>query len=205
LKERTLKLKAAGIARKEAIGLGLNKYFSLSHCPNGHVGERYTRSGACVICAKAKTTAKVASGYFKSHYQNNSERILAKQSEYAKPRLALISERAAKWSKLNPEKRTAISNSYKSRRRAIEDNGISGSMLLAWASMQPKVCFYCGDDCAKKYHVDHFFPLSKGGAHVLTNLRIACAACNLHKSQTLPDKWIEKNLRVCPEMLGGTP
>ncbi|WP_443079021.1 HNH endonuclease [Streptosporangium sp. NBC_01495] len=33
---------------------------------------------------------------------------------------------------------------------------------------------------------DHYKPISKGGHHVVDNLRPACAACNLRKSATWP-------------------
>jgi len=34
-------------------------------------------------------------------------------------------------------------------------------------------------------HVDHVKPLSKGGPHILANLRPACASCNASKN----DRW----------------
>lgn len=43
-------------------------------------------------------------------------------------------------------------------------------------------CWMCGAPYA---HLDHVKPLAKGGAHMLANLRPACAPCNLAKS----DKW----------------
>lgn len=104
---------------------------------------------------------------------------------------AYASERARAWAAANPEKRKAIAHQYKAKRRSQEEGGISGGVLAAWTLEQPKVCFYCDVDCAGNYHIDHFMPLARGGAHVLTNLRIACPTCNLRKNAKDPAEWIE--------------
>lgn len=47
----------------------------------------------------------------------------------------------------------------------------------------PVVCCYCGRVTVSKQerHVDHRTPRSRGGSHLLGNLAIACAECNLQK------------------------
>lgn len=49
-------------------------------------------------------------------------------------------------------------------------------------------CFYC--DAATTQHVDHVLPWSRVGLDGLTNLVLSCSACNLNKSQLLPDPRI---------------
>lgn len=39
--------------RKEAIKLGLYRYFTGKPCKHGHKAERYTFSGACIECLAA--------------------------------------------------------------------------------------------------------------------------------------------------------
>jgi len=95
-------------------------------------------------------------------------------------------ERANKWRKANPEKRAAIIHNYSARRRAQESGGITTAALAAWVSGQKKVCYWCGCKCAKGFHVDHYVPLSKGGAHEAHNLVIACGPCNLKKNAKDP-------------------
>jgi 5-methylcytosine-specific restriction endonuclease McrA len=94
--------------------------------------------------------------------------------------------RAKLWAKRNPEKRKAIVFSYSARRRAIENRGDPASVVLAWIQSQEKVCFWCSVSCASGYHIDHFYPLSKGGEHRVTNLRISCPSCNLRKNARDP-------------------
>ena len=51
-------------------------------------------------------------------------------------------------------------------------------------------CFYCDVDMAKwpsdKIHVDHFYPLSKGGSDDPMNLVVSCDKCNLSKHAREP-------------------
>lgn len=49
-------------------------------------------------------------------------------------------------------------------------------------------CFYC--DAPTSQHVDHVLPWSRVGLDGLANLVLACAACNLNKSQLLPEPAI---------------
>jgi len=52
-------------------------------------------------------------------------------------------------------------------------------------------CWMCRD--SDYQHIDHVKPLSKGGAHILANLRPACAACNQRKHA----KWPIEGLLRC--------
>jgi 5-methylcytosine-specific restriction endonuclease McrA len=45
-------------------------------------------------------------------------------------------------------------------------------------------CQYCGK-FTNRPHIDHVKPRSKGGKDTLSNLRVACPACNLRKSDQL--------------------
>lgn len=49
-------------------------------------------------------------------------------------------------------------------------------------------CFYCEDGAFD--HLDHFIPVKAGGPHTLDNVRPACVACNLSKSDLDPDEWL---------------
>lgn len=58
------------------------------------------------------------------------------------------------------------------------------------AKEDPKIrCYLCGDVIALgDRHVDHIFPLSKGGEHRPSNLAVACSDCNLKKKAKLPEE-----------------
>jgi 5-methylcytosine-specific restriction endonuclease McrA len=58
------------------------------------------------------------------------------------------------------------------------------------------ICANYGDVCAYCYkttedmQIDHFFPVSKGGKHELSNLVPACKHCNCSKNNKNPYDWI---------------
>jgi len=52
-------------------------------------------------------------------------------------------------------------------------------------------CTYCGKALAwEQAEIDHYVPLSKGGVHEDSNLRIACKTCNRSKHAKLPEKFL---------------
>lgn len=116
---------------------------------------------------------------------------LAEQSKirYEKNRKEIM-ERVKDWQESNPEKSKAIKQNYKHKRRAQEAAGASYSELLAWKKAQPKVCHWCDCDCSKDVVIDHYYPLSKGGKHEISNLVISCRSCNARKSAKTPEQWM---------------
>jgi hypothetical protein len=55
-------------------------------------------------------------------------------------------------------------------------------------------CYYCGKKC--KLTLDHFDPLSKGGAHCVSNFVFACFSCNSRKRDLDPFEFMESNLAI---------
>lgn len=55
-------------------------------------------------------------------------------------------------------------------------------------------CAYCGRSLKRHgFHVDHRWPLSKGGTNRRGNLQPLCAQCNLRKGDRIP--WLRLVLR----------
>ena len=99
-------------------------------------------------------------------------------------------ERARQWHVENRDK----SRANVRRRRAMRH--LNGSVMTSaeqrkWESAQPKVCCYCGVDCAEKYHIDHVVPIAKGGEHQAHNLAIACPSCNQRKGAKDVSEFLE--------------
>jgi len=55
-------------------------------------------------------------------------------------------------------------------------------------------CYYCGKK--GKLTLDHFDPLSKGGAHCVSNFVFACFSCNSRKRDLDPFEFMESNLAI---------
>lgn len=49
-------------------------------------------------------------------------------------------------------------------------------------------CFYC--ECGAFEELDHYEPISKGGTHILANVRPSCRDCNLRKRATSGDQYL---------------
>lgn len=89
---------------------------------------------------------------------------------------------AVRWRAANPEQ-VRVQN--KARRALVAGAslvGFTARELEQRLSMYPG-CWICG---APSSHIDHVKPLSKGGPHILVNLRPCCAPCNLSKRATWP-------------------
>lgn len=56
-------------------------------------------------------------------------------------------------------------------------------------------CPCCGRDLGKSPHLDHIMPLALGGTNVDENMQLLRAACNMQKSKSHPDVFIERRKR----------
>lgn len=157
------------IRRAAAIAAGETTFIG-SPCLRGHDGLRWVSSYACVECGKRA---------------EKKEKKCLYDQEYRKAHPELL-ERSRQWSKKNPARRKSIVKAYTARRRSQEKAGDPTRLVHAWEMAAKKVCYWCGVKCPKKYHVDHYQPLSKGGAHAVANLVIACPKCNLTKNAKDP-------------------
>lgn len=113
------------------------------------------------------------------------QRVRAAQQAYrARPENQITArERARAFRLANPDRRSE----YERRRRAFKIATAIG--FIEPAQLAAKFAFW-GNRCwmcqsPNRLEVDHVKPLSKGGAHVLANLRPACGGCNRSKS----DRW----------------
>lgn len=81
----------------------------------------------------------------------------------------------------------ALRRRLKNQRKWAKRKGAKGRIKPAdieWLkSAQKGRCFYCCDRLgAAGFQIDHFVPLARGGSNERENLRLACAECNLAKS-----------------------
>lgn len=85
---------------------------------------------------------------------------------------------------------TFIANSSKRRAKLKEIPGsYTKNDLLIIFQKQEGACLYCDANVGrrgKRWHADHFIPLSRGGTNYPENIVIACADCNLSKHAKMP-------------------
>jgi len=99
----------------------------------------------------------------------------------------------SEWRKSNPEKGRAKAALRRARvylgmesLSQKEKDAVNRIYYLA-SNAESVECYLCGEQIPKgNRHVDHIYPLSKGGEHKASNLAIACASCNSSKGAKLP-------------------
>lgn len=72
------------------------------------------------------------------------------------------------------------------------DNTIEYAEVSRLIKNSPKECYWCHTHLNDlPFHIDHYVPVSKGGPHVIQNLRISCPSCNLRKNNKDPVEFGE--------------
>ena len=104
-----------------------------------------------------------------------------------------MAAKAREYNKANADKAADASG----RRRAYERGVIPEPLPCHYErglyESQGGLCYYCADDLsATGFHRDHMTPLSRGGAHALSNLALACPSCNLSKSTKTEEEYAER-------------
>jgi len=175
---------------KEALALGLPRYFSGVPCVNGHLAERCAKTRCCPVCRKIYTDA---------HKLKNPE---SGPQYWAKYRMANREKRAAYFRKRMAEKREhCFAVADKSRRANLHKDAAKtarkkAAKLLAtpaWADRHKIEEFYkkarqATLETGIPHEVDHILPL-KGeaicGLHVHNNLQILTKSENSRKKNHL--------------------
>lgn len=157
---------------------------------------------ACGRAWYAKNSAKKIA-YSKEWYAKNTERAAANAAASGKARYAahpeVFAARAKEYRAKNPETVAAGKRKYKAAKRGAEGSH-TGKDVTAIFDKQRGLCANCKKKLfksgAKKYHVDHVVPLSKGGSNWPSNLQCLCPRCNMSKGAKDPLDWANENGRL---------
>ena len=157
-------------------------------------------SGLSDLCRPCKRSAGA------EYYRANKDRILAQQKtrrdlnpEVREANAAhgrawrssqenrdRIAGQVAAWKLAHPERWAEIQKQAYARRRARKRTTavqpITATQIADRMAYFGNACWMCGGAFE---HIDHVKPLSKGGPHMLANLRPACRDCNQWKY----NKW----------------
>lgn len=157
--------------KRNAILKGENRYFTGVPCANGHMAERRSSDGKCISCVRIKNANRA---------KNNPE--------YMKKYIGL-------WQKKNRDK---LASYWRNRRARISKatGEHDHTDVLRIFKLQKGKCACCNSQLIQsgtgKYHVDHIFPIAKGGRNDPDNLQILCPRCNLSKGSKDPVVWAKE-------------
>ncbi len=178
--------------RARALAEGKTRYYTGKPCKHGHIAERQTSNGTCVVCLQNRH-----SQWQKDNPDKVYRNQLAYLSRYPEKRQTYIKQylinnkekrKAAvkKWQLLNPHK-----NAAKQRRREAAKLKRTPEWLTTEHHAAINNMYWLAADLQKvsgeKYHVDHIVPLQGkhiSGLHVPWNLQILPADMNCSKSNS---------------------
>lgn len=144
-------------------------------CVNGHVSDRWTNNGICVLCKRQRDN---------EYNAKNKEQHRARSRASQLRRRAEVTEYHRAWRTENRGKWLATISRRKARKLGADAGDSEGcKRFFSYASTVAKVaCYWCGKNVPKaQRHVDHIIPLARGGAETEANLCVSCANCNLRK------------------------
>lgn len=126
------------------------------------------------------------------YYNSNKEVISEKTKKYREQNKEFLKARKAEYYQTTAGK--IVAKNAKNTRRAIKtstsDGTVTKEYLEVLLTAQHNRCFYCNTelDLLPKglVHLDHYIPLSKGGAHSCGNVVWSCSICNLAKHDEVP-------------------
>jgi len=119
----------------------------------------------------------------KQYREDNKERIAEYAKQYKQDNKEQILEYNKQWQKDNKE----LVNAKNAKRRAIKrgvtvENFTAQDVLDMWGT----VCHICFDPIdLNDWHMDHVYPLSKGGEHSLNNVKPSHPKCNMVKGASI--------------------
>jgi len=148
-----------------------------------HREEIAARAAAYYAAHREKKKARQAA-YRAAHRE---EIAASRAAYYAAHRDEIAASREAYYA-AHPDKIRVNKNKRRARKRCSGGTHTSADVQRQ-GNTQRWHCWWCGEDCKDKYHVDHLVPLARGGHNGPGNLVIACPHCNLSKHDKLPEEW----------------
>lgn len=155
-------------ARAAAQAAG-ERFYQGAPCRHGHDGKRYTSKGQCYACQVLTS---------RTRDRTTEHRRLQRET----------------WKAANPEKVKAWRKRATARlRQAICDGTLNAESLGILLALQGG-CAYCGS--SDDLQLDHKQPISRGGAHSLTNAQWLCQYHNGSKGAQTDAEYRDRYLIV---------
>jgi hypothetical protein len=158
------------------------RHWVAEQCGHDGCGQILHADNGTGYCHEHRREAQQHQEYMRAYYQGRK----AEFQEYARNwRLAHGDDHRAAvraWNAANREARQAANARRRVRVRvdmSAEDRRLSVDRRK---EIKGNPCFYCGS--AETHHVDHYYPIDKGGTDHFWNLVRACESCNCRKNAT---------------------
>jgi 5-methylcytosine-specific restriction endonuclease McrA len=169
--------------------------------------SKQQRDGKFPYCRPCKRVCdKVSAAKYKEARSASAAARYAANPEPAKARSRARYERdpgawkasSLRWTKANPEKRKAVVSGWQKRNKDAVNEATRrryarrrGATVVRFtkAQLEQRMAYWdnrCWMCHGPRQAIDHVKPLSRGGAHMLCNLRPVCWSCNSSKNDAWP-------------------
>lgn len=123
--------------------------------------------------------------------QRNAEKKREYKRAYYVANLAFRRAAIKAYDSANPNVRRAISASRRARKLGAAGVYTSDDIKRLF-DLQRGRCACCAGSIVDRYHVDHVYPLSKGGSNESKNIQLLCPECNLRKRAKQPHEFMRE-------------
>jgi DNA-directed RNA polymerase subunit RPC12/RpoP len=186
------------ITRKQAVAIGLKRYFTGEECMYGHIAQRLTSNKVCLTCFYDKQKKRNPQKR-KEYNQRNAKTINKNSKKWRDNNPQDWKESRDKWRSNNKEKYVAsyrASNAKRKSKTKLCNGKHSAQDIISLLSKQKYKCANCKISVKNNFHVDHIVPLKLNGTNDKKNLQILCPNCNCSKRAKHPIDWAQENGRL---------
>ena len=178
VKQKTIKAGGGKYCSKECRASGVGR-------TNSEARKKInTPNCLCIVCSKK--------------FYLKSSAIKSGQGSYCS-KLCMSKDYSARLSgQANPnykDGRASVQSYYLNMRRSAEGSYTKEDIEFLFSTQRGK-CVNCLKGISDGYHIDHIYPVSKGGTNYPSNLQLLCAQCNYKKSAKDPIDWAQQNGRL---------
>lgn len=145
-----------------------------------------TRCKSCVT-AYRNSRPELQLQYTAAYREVHREEERARSAAYYAAYPDRCYTRSAAWKAANPDKIRTYNQSRRAQKRNLLVGGspVTAEGIAARFAVWGNRCWICGR-AEGAMHADHIKPLSRGGLHILANIRPACPPCNTSKGAQWP-------------------
>jgi 5-methylcytosine-specific restriction endonuclease McrA len=124
---------------------------------------------------------------FHLDYNTKKEDYKARVRFYYDKNKEIIRPKVRQYRKTTMGRLVHLSNHHKRKAQKLHTANEKLSKHINQLIKDRFFCYWCGMELTgKSFHIDHIYPLSKGGTHTKDNICIACPTCNLKKGNKMP-------------------
>jgi 5-methylcytosine-specific restriction endonuclease McrA len=124
--------------------------------------------------------------YYKHHEKALASRKVQNERWRTENRDEILARRRAKYRE-NLDYSRAKKREYQRKRWHAIGQHVTPEMEAEVLAKTAGICNYCDTEWE---HLDHFYPVARGGRHHVDNLVPACQSCNSSKWAEDPHKWM---------------